>query len=78
MSHLQYYRQPGYGEWAYDKFAYNQAVRVGDSVHCSGQGETLVRSRRLASYAPLPAVYLDSLHLCTILRRLAADRTVQA
>ena len=38
MAHLQYFNYAGYGETAKENYHYSQAVRVGDSVHCSGQG----------------------------------------
>lgn len=38
MSSLKYYVYPGAGEWARDNIGYNQAVRVGDRIECSGQG----------------------------------------
>ncbi|KAL7933088.1 Endoribonuclease L-PSP/chorismate mutase-like protein [Trichoderma chlorosporum] len=38
MSHLKYYSYEGVGVRQRDKFAYNQAVRVGDRIECSGQG----------------------------------------
>ncbi|KZZ92182.1 Endoribonuclease L-PSP/chorismate mutase-like protein [Moelleriella libera RCEF 2490] len=39
MSHLQYYAYEGQGERALEKYSYNQAVRVGDRIECSGQGK---------------------------------------
>ncbi|KAJ4179716.1 hypothetical protein FALCPG4_014588 [Fusarium falciforme] len=38
MSDLQYYSYPGVGTSNREQFSYSQAVRVGDSIHCSGQG----------------------------------------
>jgi enamine deaminase RidA (YjgF/YER057c/UK114 family) len=38
MAHLQYFNYAGYGETAKENYHYSQAVRVGDSIHCSGQG----------------------------------------
>jgi hypothetical protein len=38
MSELQYYRYKGWGEVAHKKSNYNQLVRVGDRLECSGQG----------------------------------------
>lgn len=38
MAHLEYSNYAGYGETAKEKYHYSQAVRVGDSIHCSGQG----------------------------------------
>jgi enamine deaminase RidA (YjgF/YER057c/UK114 family) len=38
MSHLEYFAYKGWGEKALRDFAYNQAVRVGDRIECSGQG----------------------------------------
>lgn len=39
MSHLQYFAYSGYGEKSQRDLRYSQAVRVGDRVECSGQGE---------------------------------------
>lgn len=39
MSHLQYYAYPGEGVRHLKEHNYNQAVRVGDRIECSGQGE---------------------------------------
>ncbi|KAB2572132.1 RutC family protein YjgH [Lasiodiplodia theobromae] len=38
MSHLKYYAYEGQGVEKREKFSYNQAVRVGDRIECSGQG----------------------------------------
>ncbi|CAG9993144.1 unnamed protein product [Clonostachys byssicola] len=38
MSHLQYYAYKGQGVEKRAAFSYNQAVRVGDRIECSGQG----------------------------------------
>ncbi|OWZ52937.1 endoribonuclease L-PSP [Cryptococcus neoformans var. grubii Br795] len=38
MSDLTYYNYKGWGEKAQDSFSYSQAVRVGDTIQCSGQG----------------------------------------
>ena len=38
MAHLHYSNYAGYGETAKEKYYYSQAVRVGDVIHCSGQG----------------------------------------
>ncbi|KAL8713021.1 MAG: hypothetical protein Q9220_002881 [cf. Caloplaca sp. 1 TL-2023] len=38
MSHLQYYNYPGVGEKNKKDYLYSQAVRVGDTIQCSGQG----------------------------------------
>ncbi|KAF2791608.1 putative L-PSP endoribonuclease family protein [Melanomma pulvis-pyrius CBS 109.77] len=38
MSNLQYYAYPGEGEKKRDLYGYQQAVRVGDRIECSGQG----------------------------------------
>ncbi|GKZ43951.1 hypothetical protein AbraIFM66951_005608 [Aspergillus brasiliensis] len=38
MSLLRYYNK-GFGEAALKSHAYNQAVRVGDTIHLSGQDE---------------------------------------
>ena len=47
MSGLQYYAYPGVGERNRETYGYHQAVRVGDRIECSGQGE-LVSSLPLA------------------------------
>ncbi|KAK4032367.1 hypothetical protein C8A01DRAFT_50836 [Parachaetomium inaequale] len=39
-SHLQYYSYPGYGVRSRETLRYSQAVRVGDSIECGGQGAT--------------------------------------
>ncbi|KAI1074428.1 putative L-PSP endoribonuclease family protein [Whalleya microplaca] len=38
MSNLQSYAYAGIGEWARETMAYSQAIRVGDTIVCSGQG----------------------------------------
>ncbi|KAH9902093.1 YjgF-like protein [Xylariomycetidae sp. FL2044] len=38
MAHLPQYSYPGIGEWAKENLHYSQAVRVGDTIVCSGQG----------------------------------------
>jgi enamine deaminase RidA (YjgF/YER057c/UK114 family) len=38
MSSFKTYSYPGFGEWAKENFSYAQAVRIGDRIHCSGQG----------------------------------------
>lgn len=38
MSQLQYYTYPDYGFRLRETYSYNQAVRVGDRIECSGQG----------------------------------------
>ncbi|KAI1767999.1 endoribonuclease L-PSP [Hypoxylon sp. FL1150] len=38
MSNLQFYTYPGFGERAAESHNYSQAVRVGDTIQCSGQG----------------------------------------
>jgi enamine deaminase RidA (YjgF/YER057c/UK114 family) len=38
MSNLQYYAYPGVGVRNRDQYGYQQAVRVGDRIECSGQG----------------------------------------
>ncbi|OMP86112.1 hypothetical protein BK809_0003281 [Diplodia seriata] len=40
MSHLKYYAYEGVGTTNREKFSYNQAVRVGDRIECSGQGKS--------------------------------------
>ncbi|KAL8836930.1 MAG: hypothetical protein Q9170_002730 [Blastenia crenularia] len=41
MSHLKYYNYPGVGEKNKESFRYSQAVRVGDTIQCSGQEELI-------------------------------------
>ncbi|KAK6902563.1 endoribonuclease L-PSP [Kwoniella mangroviensis CBS 10435] len=38
MSHLPYFAYPGSGHIKQRDFHYSQAVRIGDFIHCSGQG----------------------------------------
>ncbi|KAL1596528.1 hypothetical protein SLS60_009175 [Paraconiothyrium brasiliense] len=38
MSHLQYSAYKGVGERNLERYGYQQAVRVGDRIECSGQG----------------------------------------
>ncbi|KAL2842749.1 Endoribonuclease L-PSP/chorismate mutase-like protein [Aspergillus pseudoustus] len=38
MSHLAYFKYPGFGDWAAENFHYSQAVRIGDVIKISGQG----------------------------------------
>lgn len=38
MADLKYYDYPGYGVDAKKNYRYSQAVRVGDTIHVSGQG----------------------------------------
>ncbi|KAF2137108.1 uncharacterized protein K452DRAFT_279107 [Aplosporella prunicola CBS 121167] len=38
MSSLQYYTYGGTGQVLKDKYHYNQAVRIGNRIECSGQG----------------------------------------
>ncbi|KAM0193052.1 hypothetical protein ACHAPA_004017 [Fusarium lateritium] len=38
MSHLKYYAYKDHGVRQRNNFSYNQAVRVGDRIECSGQG----------------------------------------
>ncbi|KAL8938163.1 MAG: hypothetical protein Q9216_004040 [Gyalolechia sp. 2 TL-2023] len=38
MSQLQYYAYPGHGVRLRELYSYNQAVRIGDRIECSGQG----------------------------------------
>lgn len=47
MSNLQYYSYPGVGTKNRELYSYSQAVRVGDIIHCSGQGETPAQWRHL-------------------------------
>lgn len=42
MSDLTYYNYKGWGEKAQGSFSYSQAVRVGDTIQCSGQGMYLL------------------------------------
>jgi hypothetical protein len=39
MSQFQTYSYPGFGEWVRDNLHYSQAIRVGNRIHCSGQGK---------------------------------------
>lgn len=39
MSHLQYYSYKGKGETNRQNYHYSQAVRVGERIECSGQGD---------------------------------------
>ncbi|QDS69480.1 hypothetical protein FKW77_006456 [Venturia effusa] len=38
MSQLQRYTYPGIGVWAEENLSYTQAIRVGNTIICSGQG----------------------------------------
>ncbi|KAF2835340.1 YjgF-like protein [Patellaria atrata CBS 101060] len=38
MSHLQYFDYEGFGQRVKKDTHYSQAVRIGDKIHCSGQG----------------------------------------
>ncbi|KAI1503113.1 YjgF-like protein [Biscogniauxia marginata] len=38
MANLPAYAYPGIGEWARKTMSYNQAVRAGNTIVCSGQG----------------------------------------
>jgi hypothetical protein len=38
MSDCKSYQYPGWGEWARENLSFTQAIRVGDRIHCSGQG----------------------------------------
>ena len=40
MAHLQYFSYKGFGERSLEQVHYNQAVRVGDHIHVSGQGKS--------------------------------------
>lgn len=44
MSNLKYFDYPGKGEWLRDNLGYSQAVRVGDRIEASGQGELSARA----------------------------------
>jgi hypothetical protein len=39
MSHLQYFNYPGVGVENQKNYKYSQAVKIGDKIECSGQGE---------------------------------------
>lgn len=43
MSHLSFENYPGLGETQKKVYYYSQAVRVGDFVYLSGQGEARAR-----------------------------------
>lgn len=45
MSHLRFYNYPGVGEQNNQTFSYSQAVRIGDRIEISGQGELRNRHR---------------------------------
>ncbi|KAJ4351947.1 uncharacterized protein N0V89_007292 [Didymosphaeria variabile] len=64
MSHLQYYAHKGVGEQKLKQHGYQQAVRVGDRIECSGQGSppSFLSSLPL----PFPTILLDTL-LTTLL-----------
>jgi enamine deaminase RidA (YjgF/YER057c/UK114 family) len=38
MAAFKTYSYPGFGEFAKEHLHYSQAIRVGDRIHCSGQG----------------------------------------
>jgi hypothetical protein len=38
MSGLKSYDYPGFGDWARENLHYTQAIRVGERIHCAGQG----------------------------------------
>jgi hypothetical protein len=38
MANLTYYNYPGVGEENKKHYYYSQAVRIGDQIECSGQG----------------------------------------
>lgn len=42
MADLQYYNYPGVGTSNREQFSYSQAVRVGDTIQCSGQGKLVI------------------------------------
>lgn len=44
MSHLRYFAYDGVGKTNLEHYGYNQAVKVGDRIECSGQGELLSMS----------------------------------
>ena len=41
MSHLQYFSYEGFGDRVRKETHYSQAVRIGDKIEISGQGERL-------------------------------------
>ncbi|MBE3046040.1 hypothetical protein IMZ48_26570 [Candidatus Bathyarchaeota archaeon] len=41
MSHLQYFSYEGFGDRVRKETHYSQAVRIGDKIEISGQGESL-------------------------------------
>lgn len=50
MSQLKYFIYPNHGEWARDTFSYSQAVRVGDRIECSGQGQKLLSPNHVRKF----------------------------
>lgn len=51
MSHLQYHAYKGVGERNLKNYGYNQAVRVGERIECSGQGDYSLSFRPTSSCA---------------------------
>lgn len=49
MTALQFTTYPGLGEWAKESLHYSQAVRIGNIVKISGQGQARVSSRHRIS-----------------------------
>ncbi|KAI9698319.1 MAG: hypothetical protein M1820_007481 [Bogoriella megaspora] len=39
MSHLPYYNYEGIGQASKERYGYSQAVKIGDEIHCAGQGK---------------------------------------
>lgn len=44
---VRYYGGEGYGKHALEHYGYNQAVRVGDRIEISGQGEQNLRDKKV-------------------------------
>jgi hypothetical protein len=42
MASLHYTTYPGLGEWAKENLHYNQAVRIGNVIKISGQGQARI------------------------------------
>ena len=49
MSHLTFSAYPGYGEKAKKDYSYSQAVKIGDLIHCSGQGKHSVTAQSVTA-----------------------------
>lgn len=75
MSHLQYYAYKGVGERNLKSFGYNQAVRIGDRIECSGQGMPLLPLDNL--FVLEACANLDrSALLCTIIPTIDTSQVV--